>query len=290
MPMIGLGTSHSGGYSHSCVVYALKQCGYRLIDTAKRYGTEEFISYAIKECNIDRNELFLTTKLWPIDCGFESTKQAFRGSLRRLGIDYLDLFLIHYPEVSSNCCNDKWQTLGDTWRAFECLYDEGLIRAIGVSNYQIDDIEKQNEYGSMKPLVNQIEFHPYHYPKDVVEYCCDNQIQIQGYCPLGMGNLINEEQVQNIAKSIGKTAAQVLIRWSLQHNVPTIPKSTKSERVKENISVFDFQLNDEQMKILDSFDKEIKYQDISTIREKIDQNLPDGYKLDKNLRERLLES
>lgn len=142
----------------------------------------------------------------------------------------------------------------------------------------------------MKPLVNQIEFHPYHYPKDIIEYCYENQIQIQGYCPLGMGNLINEKQVNNIAKSIGKTSAQVLIRWSLQHNVPTIPKSTKPERVKENISVFDFNLNDEQMKILDSFNKKIKYQDVSTIREKIDQNLPDGYKLDKNLRERLLES
>lgn len=103
-----------------------------------------------------------------------------------MGLDYLDLFLIHYPEVSSNCEN-KWQTLGDTWRALEQLYDDELIRAIGVSNYTIDDIEKQNEYGSMNPLVNQIEFHPYHYPKELLNYCTENKIQVQGYCPLGNG-------------------------------------------------------------------------------------------------------
>lgn len=131
-----------------------------------------------------RENIFLISKEWPTDYGYDSTKQALRGTLQRLGVDYIDLFLMHYPEVSSTC-TDKWKTLGDTWRALECLYDDGLIRAIGVSNYSIDDIERQSQYGSMEPLVNQIEFHPYHYSQELVAYCQDNKIQVQGYCPLG---------------------------------------------------------------------------------------------------------
>ncbi|UXI18235.1 Transportin-1 [Sarcoptes scabiei] len=290
MPSIGIGTSHNGGYSHSCMVYALKNCGYRLIDTAKRYGTEEFIKHAIIESKIDRENLFITSKIWPSDYGIETTRQALLGSLQRLGVDYLDLYLIHYPEVSSSC-PDKWRTIGDTWRTMELLLDEGLVKSIGVSNYNIDDIEHQNQYGSMFPIVNQIEFHPYHCPLDLIEFCEDNKIKIQGYCPLGMGNLIKDNKIIEIADSIGRTPAQILINWSLRMNVPTIPKSTKPNRVKENIEVFDFSLDQNQMNILNNLGKNcIKYQDCKIIREKIDADLPDGYKLDINLREKLFES
>ncbi|CAG2180369.1 unnamed protein product, partial [Oppiella nova] len=233
MPFVGLGTSHSGGYSHDAVVYALKDVGYRLIDTAKRYGTEKLIAEAIHESCVNRDELFLTTKLWPTDYGFETTKTAFRGSLNRLGVDYIDLFLIHWPEVSSKC-TDKWQTLAETWRAMEVLYDEGLCKAIGVSNYGIDEFERLLGDTSVTPHINQIEFHPFHNPIDLREYCSDNKIQIQGYSPLGEGYLVNEPVITEMAKKHSRSPAQVLIRWSIQNSVPTIPKSTKESRVKEN--------------------------------------------------------
>lgn len=238
---------------------------------------------------MDRKELFITTKLWPTDFGFESTKEALKGSLERLGLSYIDMFLIHYPEVSSSC-SDKWATLGETWRALECLYDEQLIKVIGVSNYSIEDLEKQSQFASIQPMVNQIEFHPYHQARELYDYCQDNRIQVQGYCPLGNGNLVKESVVEDIAKAVNRTPAQVLIRWSLQHNVPTIPKSTKKERVKENISVFDFCLNGKQMSELDKLDQNKKYVDVDTIKEKIDSNLPDGYRLDSSLKTNLFDS
>jgi diketogulonate reductase-like aldo/keto reductase len=198
--------------------------------------------------------------------------------LKRLGIDYIDLFLIHWPEVSSNC-EDKWQTLNDTWRALEVLYDEGLCKAIGVSNYEIKDLEKLLETSSVTPHVNQIEFHPYQNPKDLRNYCEQNKIQIQGYCPLGKGQLVNEQKIIDIALRHERTPAQVLIRWSIQNGVPTIPKSTKEKRVKENIGVFDFALTEQEMNILNNLHDGRKFIDGSNIKDKIDSELPDGYKL-----------
>ena len=289
-----LGTSHTGGYSHSSVVYALKECGYRLIDTAKRYGTETFIHHAIVESGVAREQLFLTTKLWPTDFGHERTLEALKGSINRLGVDYLDLFLIHYPKVSAACAENKWQLLGETWRALELAYDQGdLVRAIGVSNYSVDDLERTAPYTSMMPLLNQIEFHPYQQPTELIDYCAENRIQIQGYCPLGSGNLVNSEPVVQIANACQRTAAQVLIRWSLQHQVPTIPKSTKRERVRENINVFDFELTEQQMDRLDRLaiesGNQIKFIELD-IEEKIDENKPDGYKLDQSLKDNLFQS
>ncbi|XP_054162348.1 uncharacterized oxidoreductase ZK1290.5-like [Oppia nitens] len=284
MPLVGLGTSHSGGYSHRAVVYALKDVGYRLIDTAKRYGTESFIPQAIDESCVPREDIFVSTKLWPTDYGFESTKTAFKGSLNRLGVDYIDLFLIHWPEVSSKC-SDKWGTLVETWRSIETLYDSGLCRAIGVSNYGIEEFEKLLPESSITPHINQIEFHPFHNPNDLKQYCDDNKIQIQGYSPLGEGYLVNEQIIKEMAYNHKRTAAQVLIRWSIQNSVPTIPKSTKENRVKENFNVFDFQLNDNEMSLLNGLHEGRKYIDSSKIKDKIDEQLPDGYKLDIHLNE-----
>ena len=285
------GTSHNGGYSHSSVVYALQDCGYRLIDTAKRYGTEEFIRLALEQCGIERKELFIISKLWPSDYGFDKTKQSLRGSLDRLGLEYIDGFLMHYPEVSSTC--DKWPTMSDTWRALEMLYDQGTIKAIGVSNYEIEDLIRQEEAGEiagLKPFINQLEYHPYHRPEDVIKYCNENGIQVQGYCPLGNGNLISEPIVTEISKQVNKTPAQVLIRWSLQHSVPTIPKSVKKNRVQENFDVFNFCLTAEQMLSLDDLNRNLKYVEVENIKDKIDSNQPDGYRLDANLRENILQT
>lgn len=278
MPILGLGTSHSGGYSHSAVVYALRECGYRMIDTAKRYGCEEYLCEAIKESGVPRDELFIMTKLWPRDYGACKTKEAFRGSLRRLGVDYLDMLMMHWPECPSTC-EDRQGMLDETWRQLELLYDEGLCEAIGVSNYEVPDLEKLLDNCSIVPHANQVEFHPYHYPSDLLQFCAEQGIQFQGYSPLGKGNLINDPEVLKVAAKCSRTPAQVLIRWSIQHKVIAIPKSTKKYRVQENSQVFDFQLSREDMSRLNNLNRGIKYIQRSGIQQKIDSDLPDGYKL-----------
>lgn len=181
MPILGLGTSHSGGYCHSTVVYALRECGYRLVDTAKRYGCEQYLGAAVKESGVPREELFLATKLWPRDycgAGGSEPRAALRGSLQRLGVDYLDLYMLHWPEVPAGCA-DRQRTLNETWRALELLYDEGLCRAVGVSNYERDDLERLLDECSVVPHVNQLEYHPQHAPGDLVRFCGDSGILFQ---------------------------------------------------------------------------------------------------------------
>lgn len=290
MPLLGLGTSHNGGYSHTTMVYALKDVGYRLIDTAKRYGTEAFLAPAINAAGVQRSDIFLTTKIWPSDYGRAQARASFHSSLERMRIDYLDLYLIHYPEVGSAFADQKWTLLGETWRTMVDLYDEGHIRAVGVSNFSAEDLDNLAEYCDFRPMLNQLEFHPYYQQSDLVQYCRDKNILVQGYCPLGSGQLINEPVVQEIATEVSRSPGQVLIRYSLQRGVPTIPKSTKRARVAENANVFDFNLTDKQMKRLDELQKGVRYQAVDTIREKIDENLPDGYKLEPGLVQRLLET
>lgn len=198
--------------------------------------------------------------------------------MNRLGVEYIDLFLIHWPEVSSKC-EDKWKTLADTWRAMESLYEEGLCRAIGVSNYGLKEFEHLLDECSVIPHINQIEFHPYHNPIALRHFCDDHNIQVQGYCPLGNGHLVDEQVIKEIALRHSKTPAQVLIRWSVQNRVPTIPKSTKEKRVKENFDVFDFKLTEPEMILLNGLHDGRKFIDGSQIKNKIDDHLPDGYRL-----------
>ncbi|KAG8186944.1 hypothetical protein JTE90_028242 [Oedothorax gibbosus] len=278
MPILGLGTSHSGGYSQEAVVYALKNCNYRLIDTAKRYGCEEFLQCAIHLSGVPRENIFLTSKLWCTDYGASTTREAFYGSLNRLGVDYLDLFMLHWPHVPSSCL-DKYKTLEETWRELELLYDRGMCRAIGVSNYDVDDLERLMDNASVTPHVNQVEFHPFQNPMELREFCNENRIQMEGYCPLGKGKLLDEKAVLRVAKRCGRTPAQILVRWSIQNKIITIPKSTQMKRVKENCEVFDFQLSDDEMNILNYLHDGRKIVDASNIQEKIDSCLPDGYKL-----------
>ncbi|XP_015919345.1 uncharacterized oxidoreductase ZK1290.5 [Parasteatoda tepidariorum] len=278
IPTLGLGTSHSGGYSQEAVVYALKVCNYRLIDTAKRYGCEEFLQAAIHLSGVPREDIFLTTKLWCTDYGASTTRKAFYGSLKRLGVDYLDLYMMHWPLCVSSCPNKK-QTLEETWRELELLYDEGLSRCIGVSNYGIEDLESLLDTASIAPQVNQVEFNPFQNPSELKEFCVENKIQVEGYCPLGKGKLLGEKAVLQVARRCGRTPAQILIRWSIQNEVIAIPKSTQIERVKENCKIFDFHLQENEMSILNDLHDGRRSVDICNIQKSIDSLLPDGYKL-----------
>lgn len=281
MPMLGLGTSHSGGYCHATVVYALRECGYRLVDTAKRYGCEQYLGTAVVESGVPREELFLATKLWPRDycgAGGDEPRSALRGSLERLGVDYLDLYMLHWPECPAGCA-DRQRTLNDTWRQLELLYDEGLCRAVGVSNYERDDLERLLDECSLVPHVNQLEYHPQHAPEDLVRFCRDHGILFQGYSPLGKGRLLADPVVCSVAERHRRTPAQVLVRWSLQKGVAAIPKSTRRERVRENAQVFDFELSPDDMAALGSLNQGIRYIERAGVQQKIDSALPDGYKL-----------
>ncbi|XP_077500310.1 putative oxidoreductase ZK1290.5 isoform X2 [Amblyomma americanum] len=257
MPILGLGTSHSGGYCHSTVVYALRDCGYRLVDTAKRYGCEHYLGQAIAESGVPREDLFVATKLWPRDyagAGGAGPRCALRASMERLAVDYLDLYLMHWPECPSEC-GDRQRTLDETWRQLELLHDEGLCRAVGVSNYERDDLERLLEACSLAPHVNQ------------------------GYSPLAKGRLLANHVVCRVAQRHRRSAAQVLVRWSLQRGVLAIPKSTRRERVRENAQVFDFELSPEDMAALETLNCGQRYIERAGVQEKIDSPLPDGYKL-----------
>ncbi|NP_001017779.2 uncharacterized protein LOC550476 isoform 2 [Danio rerio] len=249
IPILGLGTSHYGGYSHEAVLYALQECGIRHIDTAKRYGCEEALGKAVTESGVQREELWITTKLWPGDYGYQSTKQACRDSCARLGVDYLDLYLMHWPDSMVPGRSSQEVRL-ETWRALEELYDEGLCRAIGVSNFLIPHLNELKDCGGIVPHVNQVEFHPFQQPMKLVEHCRKENIVFEGYCPLAKGQALTHPHILELAKKYGRSASQICIRWSIQNGVVTIPKSTKPDRIYENCQVFGFRLEDSEMAAL----------------------------------------
>ncbi|KAG1670304.1 putative oxidoreductase [Nymphon striatum] len=260
VPLLGLGTSKAGGYCHDTIIYALKDCNYRLIDTAQRYGCEENLGQALKESGIPRNEIFLTSKVWPTDYGYHKTVEAFHESMKKLGVDYLDLYLMHWPLIPTVPCAKK--VLEESWRALEKLYDSGLCRAIGVSNYALDNLEDLLSTASVTPHVNQVEFHPYQNIYEIRNFCKDKRINIEGYSPFARGKLLSKKSILEIASQYNKTPSQILVKWSmqvysisfvLQNGVITIPKSIKKERVLENSQVYDFTLNQSTMATLDSF-------------------------------------
>ncbi|XP_030630317.1 uncharacterized oxidoreductase ZK1290.5 isoform X1 [Chanos chanos] len=249
IPILGLGTSHHGGYSNEAVLYALRECGIRHIDTAKRYGCEEALGKAVAESSVPRQDLWLTTKLWPGDYGYQSTKEAFRASCVRLGVEYLDLYLMHWPDCTVQGRSNR-EVRAETWRAMEDLYDEGLCQAIGVSNFLVPHLEELKEDCGVVPHVNQVEYHPFQQPRVLMDYCCKEGITFEGYCPLAKGQALIHPTILQIANKYGRTASQICIRWSIQNGVITIPKSTKPERILENCQVFGFQLDDTAMTAL----------------------------------------
>jgi diketogulonate reductase-like aldo/keto reductase len=247
IPYLGLGVYQSppGEITLRAVKYALK-IGYRQIDTAELYGNEKDVGRALRESGIRREDVFITTKVWNSHQGYDSTLYACEGSLGRLGLSYVDLYLIHWPV----------QGLGDeTWRAMIKLLHQGKARAIGVSNYSIRELKELLEKSDIVPAVNQVEFHPFLYQEDLLRFCKNNNIQLEAYSPLTRGKRLNHPKILELAKKYNKTPAQVLIRWSLQHNVIVIPKSIHEARIKENSQVFDFQLEPKDMKLLDSLNE-----------------------------------
>lgn len=241
--MLGLGVYAPSQNSEvqQAVEWAL-EAGCRLIDTASVYGNEAEVAAGIRASGIAADSIFITTKVWNTDQGYDKTRRAFDRSLTRLGLDTVDLYLIHWPVK---------QYRHDTWRALETLYAEGRMRAIGVSNHYPAHLDELLSQATVVPAVNQIEFSPYCYRPDVVVYCQEKGIQVQGYAPLVRGLKQHDPRLQAIAGAHGKSTYQVLVRWSLQHGVVTIPKSVKQARIEENFDVFDFELTSDEMAVLD---------------------------------------
>lgn len=220
--------------------------GYRLIDTAAAYFNEEAVGRAIKKSGIPREELFITTKLWIQDAGYENAKKAFQTSIDKLGLDYIDLYLIHQP------MNDYY----GSWRAMEELYEAGKIRAIGVCNFYPERLADLCLNAKIIPAVNQVELHPFFTQSDALENMKEFGVQAQAWGPLAEGkhNIFTNEVLTNIAEKHNKSVAQVVLRWNVQRGVVIIPKSTHKERIEENINIWDFQLNDEEMAAISSMD------------------------------------
>ena len=241
MPWLGLGVFlvKDGEEVVNSVKTAL-EVGYRSIDTAAIYRNEEGVGKAIAESNVPREDLFITTKVWNADQGYEATLEAFEVSMDKLGLDYLDLYLIHWPLPSQG----KYV---ETWKALEKLYKDGRVRAIGVSNFKVHHLEEIIANCEITPMVNQVEYHPRFNQRELHEFCKKHGIQLEAWSPLMQGGLLEEPTLVEIAKKYNKSTAQVIIRWDIQTGVVTIPKSTKAHRIAENADVFDFELTQEDM-------------------------------------------
>ncbi|HEY9843260.1 MAG: aldo/keto reductase [Candidatus Sericytochromatia bacterium] len=244
MPSLGLGVYQSppGEVTRAAVLASL-DAGYRLIDTAALYGNEEDVGAALKAAGLPREEVFVTTKLWNEDHGDKQALQACERSLQQLGLDYLDLYLIHWPVHGLRSAS---------WKALEALYREGRVRAIGVSNYTVRHLRELLAACEIAPMVNQVEFHPFLYQRELLEFCRGHQIQLQAYSPLTRGQRLDDPRVLSIAQHHGKSPAQILIRWCLQHEVGCLPKSVHPQRISENADVFDFELSPAEMAGLDA--------------------------------------
>jgi len=247
IPVVGLGTwkSEPGETTYKAVLDSIN-AGYRHIDTARAYDNEADVGRAVQDADINRKELFITTKLWNRHQGYDEAIEACEKSLARLGCDYIDLYLIHWP------LKDK---RNDSWRALIELQKKGLCRSIGVSNFTIDHLKELEEKFGVIPAANQVEFHPYHYQKDLLEYCNSKNTIIEAYSPLVHAKRMDEEHLVAISKEMGKTPAQILIRWSMQRGMVVIPKSVNESRIIENFAVFDFEIPGSLMKRLDDLDE-----------------------------------
>jgi len=247
MPILGFGV-YQVTDPNECEtsVFEAINAGYQLIDTAQAYGNEEAVGKAIKKSGVAREELFITTKLWVSDVSYDKAKKAFEKSLKNLGLDYLDLYLIHQP----------YGDVHGAWHAMEELYKEGRIRAIGISNFQPDRVMDMIVFNEVVPAVNQIETHPFNQHVETQKFLVENKVQIESWGPFaeGRNDIFKNELLASIGKKYNKSIAQVILRWLTQRGVVVIPKSVRKERIIENLNIFDFKLSPEDMEAIASLD------------------------------------
>ena len=246
VPLLGLGTYQiaSGGRCERAVAHALKR-GYRHIDTAALYNNEADVGRAVRSSGLAREAIFVTTKLWNSDHGYDATLRAFDRSLVRLGLETIDLYLIHWPESGKRL---------ESWRAMVEIRKQGRCRSIGVSNFTTRHLQELLRHSDTVPSVNQVEFSPFLYQRELLRFCQDKGIQMVAYCPLTRGDKLGDRCVVELARKYDKTPAQILLRWSLQHRIAVIPKSARPERIDENAGLFDFQLSEADIARLDALD------------------------------------
>ena len=250
MPLLGLGVykAAADGEVENAVSWALEE-GHRMIGTASAYKNEDGVGRTIRAAGLPREELFITTKIWNNAQRIGDIDGAFKRSLERLGLDYIDLYLIHWPVPGCYL---------ETWKQMEKLYKEGLIRSIGVSNFGIYQLEDLLAHSDTVPAVNQIEIHPLWNQAELVSYCQSKGIAVQAYAPLARGAYLDRPELVEIAVNHGKSVSQVGLRWSVQKNISVIPKSTKKERIAANAEIFDFQLTDDEMRAIDGMDEKFR--------------------------------
>jgi diketogulonate reductase-like aldo/keto reductase len=243
MPLLGLGVWQvpNGAETENAVRWAL-ELGYRHVDTAQAYGNEESVGRALRDSGVPRDELFITTKFYPAR---EDPEAEAKRSLERLGVEQVDLYIIHWPQAGPT-----W-----AWPGMERAHEAGYARSIGVSNYSVAELEEVMAVAEIPPVVNQVQFSPFKYRRKLLEACEERNVALEAYSPLGTGRHLSNRAVGEIAERIGRTPAQVLLRWCLEKGLPVIPKSTHRERIEENAQIFDFTLSDEDLTELDALDR-----------------------------------
>ena len=246
IPSIGFGTYKSGDDEETAkIIKNALNLGYKMIDTASFYNNEVGIGNGIKESGIDRNDIFIVTKLWNDDHGYDNTIEAFNKSLNNLQVDYIDLYLIHWPNKLN----------AETWRAFEHLYETGKVKAIGVCNFKVEHLEELKKTAKIMPMVNQVEIHPFSTKNNIINYCKDNNIKVVAWSPISRGRVLSNELMIDLSQKYKKSIVQIVLRWHMQKGVIPIPKSSNENRIKENIDIFDFEISSEDMKAIDSLDE-----------------------------------
>ncbi|CAM4023172.1 aldo/keto reductase [Alkalicoccus chagannorensis] len=252
MPQLGFGVWQVEDHEAVKAVKEAVRVGYRSIDTAMIYKNETGVGLALKDVEVPREDLFITTKVWNSDQGYDNTLRAFDESMERLGLDYVDLYLIHWP-------TPEYDDYVDTYKAMEKLYHDGRVKAIGVCNFDIDHLQRLLDECDVKPVLNQVECHPFLAQNELKTFCREHDIFVEAWSPLMQGGeVLNHPVVQGIAGDHNKTGAQVILRWHLQHDTIVIPKSVTPERIQENLDVFDFELSDDEMEIINNLDRGIR--------------------------------
>jgi len=249
MPLLGLGVYDMHGKEAVNAISDALKIGYRLIDTAEMYNNEEAVGESVAQSGIPRGEIFITSKVNNTSQGYDETLKAFDNTLKKLAVDYLDLYLIHWP------IRDKRK---ETWKAIEKIYAEGRVKAIGTGNYLLPFLKELESYANIIPAVNQIEFSPYLFLKNELDYCNKNNIQLQAYTPLLRGKRFGDPKLVSVAKKYGKTPAQIILRWAIQQGISSIPKSSNTNRLKENFDIFNFNIDMDDIQLISSFDEQLR--------------------------------